>query len=126
MRPVCPECGLDFTRGIQAADEMTGFWATWLAVNVLLGGFVLGIIALSCSFGVWVSRFVSSNSSPDGAMWTAETILWFCFPFAFLIGAVLTFVWGIRILRADRLKPFVASGITENEPEPYFDVSESR
>ncbi len=118
IHPVCPECGGDLTRGIQASDEMTGFWATWLAVSVLLGGFVLGIIALSCSFGVWVSR--------DGAMWTVETILWFCFPFAFLMGSVLAFIWGIRFLRADRLKPFVAAGIIENEPEPDFDVPEPR
>ena len=126
MRPVCPECGRDLTRGIQAADEMTGFWATWFAVNVLLGGFVLGIIALSCSFGIWVSRLAGSNPGPDGAMWTAETIFWFCFPLAFHIGSVLTFLWGIRFLRADRLKPFEPAGITETEPEPDFDVSESR
>lgn len=126
MHPVCPECGQDFTRGIQAADEMTEFWSTWLAVNVLLGGFVLGIIGLSCSFGVWVSRFASSNPRPDGTMWTAETILWFCFPLAFLMGAVLTLIWGIRFLRADRLKPFVPAGITENEPGPDFDVSQTR
>jgi hypothetical protein len=42
------------------------------------------------------------------------------------MGSVLAIIRGIRFLRADRLKPFVAAGIIENEPEPDFDVPEPR
>ena len=119
VRPICPECGQDFTPGIQVAGQMTRFWSNWLGVNLTLGGICLCILGLSCSLGIWILHSAMEQGpgyvSSDGLL----SVLILCIPlFLSLGGGVGLLIWGTRVLKADRLKPFLPLGITKNESVP--------
>ncbi|MDG2030464.1 MAG: hypothetical protein P8J45_05605 [Phycisphaerales bacterium] len=126
VHPVCPECGQDLTNGIQAADQMTGFWRSWLGTNIVLASLCLGLFAVSCSvvtaairYALFVSMDEYDMPQDDTATFVVETILWSLLPIALLVGSVLLFIWGMRVIKnADRLKPFKSAGIIEPVPVP--------